>query len=196
MGAAGARRGGDARRARANSPSDGVSSRLAELTEPAGTDWALGTQARSRALLSDGESAEDLYQEAVERFGRTRLRPELARAHLLYGEWLRREGRRVDAREQLRTAHDMLAGIGMDAFAERARRELVATGEKATQTKRGDQDDLTAQEAQIAQLAREGYSNQEIGAPAVPEPRAPSSGTCARCSASSPSALADNSTPP
>jgi DNA-binding CsgD family transcriptional regulator len=145
--------------------------RLAELTEPAGTDWALGTQARSRALLGDGESTEDLYQEAVERFGRTRLRPELARAHLLYGEWLRREGRRVDAREQLRTAHDMLTSIGMDAFAERARRELVATGERPRKRSAETRSDLTAQEAQIAQLAREGYSNQEIGAQLFLSPR-------------------------
>ena len=104
--------------------------RLAEMTQPAGTDWALGTEARSRALLSDGEDADLLYREAIERFGRTGLRPELARAHLLYGEWLRREGQRRDAREQLRTAHDMLAAIGMEAFAERARRELLATGER------------------------------------------------------------------
>ena len=103
--------------------------RLAETTQAAGTDVALGIEARCRALLSDGAAADDLYREAIDRLGRTRLRPELARAHLLYGEWLRREGRRVDAREQLRTAHEMLAAIGMEAFAERARRELVATGE-------------------------------------------------------------------
>ena len=103
--------------------------RLAETTQPCGTDFALGIEARCRALLSDGAAADDLYREAIDRLGRTRLRPELARAHLLYGEWLRREDRRVDAREQLRTAHDMLAAIGMEAFAERARRELIATGE-------------------------------------------------------------------
>ena len=104
--------------------------RLVEITQPAGTDWALGTQARSRALLSDGESADRLYQDAIDRLGRTRLRPEVARAHLLYGEWLRREGRRVDAREQLRTAYNLFIAIGMEAFAERARGELMATGEK------------------------------------------------------------------
>ena len=111
--------------------------RLAETTQPAGTDFALGIEARSRALLSDGAAADDLYREAIERLSRTRLRPELARAHLLYGEWLRREGRRVDAREQLRTAHDMFAAIGMEAFAERARRELIATGEKVRKRSAG-----------------------------------------------------------
>jgi ATP/maltotriose-dependent transcriptional regulator MalT len=137
--------------------------RLAEMTRPAGTDWGLGTEARSRALLSDGENADRLYCEAIERFGRTRLRPELARAHLLYGEWLRREGRRSDAREQLRTAHHMFVGMGMEAFAERTRRELVATGE--TVRKRGAvmHDELTPQEDQIARLARDGFSNPEIG---------------------------------
>ena len=104
--------------------------RLAETTQAGGTDFGLGLEARCRALLSRGDAADDLYREAIDRLGRTRLRPELARAHLLYGEWLRREGRRVDARGQLRTAHDMLAAMGMEAFAERARRELIATGEK------------------------------------------------------------------
>jgi DNA-binding CsgD family transcriptional regulator len=137
-------------------------SRLGEMTAPAGTDWALGTQARSRALLSDGDSADRLYQEAVERLGRTRLRPELARAHLLYGEWLRREGRRVHAREQLRAAHDMFGEIGMDAFLGRARRELAGTGEKVHRRSPLSRDELTAQEAQIAQLARDGLSNREI----------------------------------
>ena len=98
-------------------------------TQAGGTDFGLGIQARSRALLSEGEAAEGLYREAIDRLGRTQLRPELARAHLLYGEWLRRENRRADARAQLRTAYDMLAAIGMEAFAERARRELLATGE-------------------------------------------------------------------
>jgi tetratricopeptide (TPR) repeat protein len=101
--------------------------RLTERTQAAGTEWALGIDARARALLSEGTVAEELYREAIDRLGRTRLRPELARAHLLYGEWLRRAGRRVDAREQLHTAHDMLAAIGMEAFAGRARRELLAT---------------------------------------------------------------------
>ena len=145
--------------------------RLAEMTQPAGTDWALGTEARSRALLSDGEDADLLYREAIERFGRTGLRPELARAHLLYGEWLRREGQRRVAREQLRTAHQMFASIGMEGFAERARRELLATGERARKRREDTRWDLTAQEAQIAQLAREGYSNPEIGAQLFLSPR-------------------------
>ena len=138
--------------------------RLAETTQPAGTDFALGIEARSRALLSDGTAANDLYREAIERFSRTRLRPELARAHLLYGEWLRREGRRVDAREQLRTAHHLFDAIGMEAFAERARRELLATGEKARKRSAGTREELTPQEEQIARLARGGLSNPEIGA--------------------------------
>jgi ATP/maltotriose-dependent transcriptional regulator MalT len=137
--------------------------RLAEATAAAGTDWALGIDARSRALMSEGETAERLYREAIERLRRTRLRPELARAHLLYGEWLRREGRRVDAREQLRTAHEMLAAIGMEAFAERARRELLATGEKMRKRTVDTRDELTSQERQIAGLARDGLSNPEIG---------------------------------
>ena len=138
--------------------------RLAETTQPAGTDFALGIEARSRALLSDGAAAGDLYREAIERFSRTRLRPELARAHLLYGEWLRREGRRVDARKQLRSAYDLFDAIGMEAFAERARRELLATGEKARKRSPGTREELTPQEEQIARLAREGLSNPEIGA--------------------------------
>jgi DNA-binding CsgD family transcriptional regulator/tetratricopeptide (TPR) repeat protein len=138
--------------------------RLAETTRPCGTDWSLGIEARCRALVSDGEAADELYREAIDRLSRTRLRPELARAHLLYGEWLRREGRRAEAREQLRTAHDMLAAIGMEAFAERTRRELIATGEKVR--KRGVETvtTLTAQEALIARLARDGRTNPEIGA--------------------------------
>jgi DNA-binding CsgD family transcriptional regulator/tetratricopeptide (TPR) repeat protein len=138
--------------------------RLAEVTVPAGTDWALATEARSRALLVDGAAADDLYHEAIERFGRTRLRPELARAHLLCGEWLRREGRRVDAREQLRTAYETFFAIGMEAFAERARRELNATGEKVRKRSPETNDELTPQEEQIARLARDGFSNPEIGA--------------------------------
>ncbi len=142
--------------------------RLAEATRAGGTDWGLGVEARCRALVSQGQAAEGLYREAIERLGRTRLRPELARARLLYGEWLRRENRRTDAREQLRTAHDLLSAIGMEAFAERARRELAATGETAR--KRTAQaavevsQELTAQEAQVARLARDGLSNPEIGA--------------------------------
>jgi ATP/maltotriose-dependent transcriptional regulator MalT len=136
--------------------------RLAETTQPCRTEFALGIEARCRALLSDGAAADDLYREAIERLRRTRLRPELARAHLLYGEWLRRENRRVAAREQLRTAHEMLAAIGMEAFAERARKELQATGENVRKRTADTRDDLTAQERQMARLARDGLSNPEI----------------------------------
>jgi DNA-binding CsgD family transcriptional regulator len=145
--------------------------RLAETTQPSGTDWALGVEARCRALVSDGAAADELYREAIERLSRTRLRPELARAHLLYGEWLRRGDRRVDAREPLRTAHEMLAAIGMEAFAERARQELEATGEKVRKRTVETRDDLTAQERQIARLAREGLSNPEIAARLFLSPR-------------------------
>jgi DNA-binding CsgD family transcriptional regulator len=142
---------------------NGAFERLAEATTAAGTDWALGIEARCRALLSDGAAADDLYREAIGRLRRTRLRPELARSHLLYGEWLRREGRRVDARDQLRRAHDMLVAIGMEAFAERARRELLATGEKVRKRSDETRGQLTPQEEQIARLARDGLSNPEIG---------------------------------
>jgi DNA-binding CsgD family transcriptional regulator len=138
--------------------------RLAETTQPCGTDFGLGVEARSRALLSDGAVADGLYREAIDRLRRTRLRPELARAQLLYGEWLRREGRRVDAREQLRAAHDLLDAVGMEAFAERARRELLATGERVRKRTVETRGELTAQEALIARLARDGLSNPEIGA--------------------------------
>jgi DNA-binding CsgD family transcriptional regulator len=138
--------------------------RLAVMTQPSGNDPALGIEARCRALLSDGADADDLYREAIDRLGLTRLRPELARAHLLYGEWLRREGRRVEAREQLRTAHELLAAIGMGAFAERARRELIATGEKVRKRGVETRDQLTPQEEQIARLARDGCTNPEIAA--------------------------------
>jgi DNA-binding CsgD family transcriptional regulator len=144
---------------------------LAEVAATAGTDWGLGIAARSRALLSEGETAERLYQEAIERLGRTRLRPELARAHLLYGEWLRRENRRVDARAELRAGHDQFNSIGMEAFAERARKELLATGERARKRTVETSDDLTAQEQQIAQLACDGLSNPEIGARLFLSPR-------------------------
>jgi DNA-binding CsgD family transcriptional regulator len=145
--------------------------RLAEATAPADTDWALGIEARSSALLSAGEAADGLYHEAIDRLSRTRLRPELARTHLLYGEWLRREGRRADAREQLRIAHDMLGAIGMEAFAERARRELLATGQKVRKRTAETRDELTPQEEQIARLARDGLSNPEIGARLFISPR-------------------------
>jgi DNA-binding CsgD family transcriptional regulator len=138
--------------------------RLTETTQPAGTDFGLGMEARCRALLSDGAAADGLYREAIERLSRTRLRPELARAHLLYGEWLRRQGRRIDARQQLRTAHGMLTAIGMAAFAERARRELMATGEKVRKRSVETSGQLTPQEEQIARLARDGRTNAEIGA--------------------------------
>ena len=138
--------------------------RLAETTQPARTDFALGIEARCRALLADGDSADILYREAIERLDRRQLRPDQARAHLLYGEWLRREGRRVEGREQLRTAHDLFVTIGMEAFAERARRELMATGEKVRRRSPETRDELTPQEDQIARLARDGLSNPEIAA--------------------------------
>jgi DNA-binding CsgD family transcriptional regulator len=138
--------------------------RLSETTRASGTDWALGIEAGSRALLSDGEDAERLYREAIDRLERTRLAAYLARAHLLYGEWLRRERRRLDARGHLRTAHEMLVAMGVQAFAERAERELLATGETARKRTVETRDELTAQEAQIARLARDGLSNPEIGA--------------------------------
>jgi DNA-binding CsgD family transcriptional regulator len=138
--------------------------RLADTTQPCHTDLALGIEARSRALLSDRAATDGLYGEAIDRLGRTRIRPELARAHLLYGEWLRREGRRLDARKHLRTAHNMFVTIGMEAFAERTRRELIATGEKARKRRDQTRAQLTPQEEQIARLARDGMSNPEIGA--------------------------------
>jgi DNA-binding CsgD family transcriptional regulator len=145
--------------------------RLAATTRPSGTDFALGIEARCRALLSSGAEADGLYREAIERLSRTRLRPELARAQLVYGEWLRRENRRVDAREYLRAAHEALVEIGMDAFAERARNELSATGETVRRRAADTRDDLTAQERQIARLARDGLSNPEIGARLFLSPR-------------------------
>jgi ATP/maltotriose-dependent transcriptional regulator MalT len=144
---------------------------LSEHTRVTPTEWALGVEARIRGLLSEGDAAEHFYRESIERLGRTRLRVELARTHLLYGEWLRRERRRVDAREQLRTAHDMLATMGVEAFAERARRELLATGETARKRTVETRDELTAQERQIARLALDGLSNPEIGARLFISPR-------------------------
>jgi DNA-binding CsgD family transcriptional regulator len=135
--------------------------RLSERTQASGTEWALGIEARCRALLSDDEP---LYQESVERLGRSRAVRELARSRLLYGEWLRREGRRLDAREQLRTAHEMFTRMGAAAFAERARRELSATGETARKRTGETLDQLTTQEAQVARLAAQGHTNPEIGA--------------------------------
>ncbi len=124
----------------------------------------LGIEARSCALLSDGEAADGLYREAIDRLSRTRLGPDLARAHLVYGEWLRRAGPRADARTQLRTAHQMLAAMGAEAFAERARRELLAAGEAVPKAATQTRTELTAQEATIARLARDGQTNSEIGA--------------------------------
>ena len=138
--------------------------RLCERTQAAGTELALGIEARSRALLADGEPAERLYSEAIQRLGGTRMRPALARAHLLYGEWLRREKRRADAREHLRTAYEGLTAMGMEAFAERARGELVATGETVHKRTVQMRYELTAQEGQIARLAGDGLTNPEIGA--------------------------------
>jgi DNA-binding CsgD family transcriptional regulator len=142
--------------------------RLEERTRAAGTDWALGVLARSRALL-DGDEA--LYREAVERLERTRVRSELARARLVYGEWLRREDRRVDAREQLRAAHEEFRRAGAEGFAERARRELAATGESIPRRTAPTRDVLTPQETQIARMARDGQTNPEIGAQLFISPR-------------------------
>jgi DNA-binding NarL/FixJ family response regulator len=149
----------------------GALEQVMAATAPSSTDWGRGIQARCRALLSKGASAERLYREAIERLARTRRRPDLARAHLLYGEWLRRENRRVDARVQLRAAHDQFASIGMEAFAERARGELLATGEKVRKRTVATRDVLTAQERQITGLAREGLSNPDIGARLFLSPR-------------------------
>jgi DNA-binding CsgD family transcriptional regulator len=145
--------------------------RLMEATSASEGDWGPGIVARSRALLSEGDAAESSYAEAIGHLSRTPLRPELARAHLLYGEWLRREGRRVDAREQLRNAHDLFTAIGMEAFAGRAGIELLATGGKVRKRTDEARDELTAQEEQIARLARGGLSNPEIGARLFISPR-------------------------
>ncbi len=144
---------------------------LSERTDASGTDWAKGIEARSRALLTDGQPAEDLYLEAIDRLGRSRMAADLARARLSYGEWLRRGRRRVDARQQLRSAYDAFALMGAWAFLERARRELLATGEKVRKRTDETRDDLTPQEQQIARLAREGLTNPEIGAQLFISPR-------------------------
>jgi DNA-binding CsgD family transcriptional regulator len=145
--------------------------RLGEQTLASGTQWALGIQARSRALLSAGPAADALYREAIDRLARTRIAVHLARAHLIYGEWLRRENRRLDAREHLRRAHAMFGRIGAEAFAERARRELLAIGETVRAPATDTLDALSAQEAQIARLARDGQTNPEIGALLFLSPR-------------------------
>jgi DNA-binding CsgD family transcriptional regulator len=145
--------------------------RLSVTARASGTDWALGVEARSRALLSEGEAAETLYRVAVDRLGRTRLRVELGRAHLLYGEWLRRVNRRIDAREQLRIAHQMFTAMGAGGFAERAARELRATGERVRKRTTDAPAQLTARETQIARLASDGLSNPDIAAQLFMSPR-------------------------
>ena len=159
--------------ARADAPQAAAAAlrRLEEQTEAAGTDWALGMRARSRALLSDGQAADLLYREAIERLQRCRIAVHLARSHLIYGEWLRRENRLPDAREHLRTAHEMLSRFGAEAFAERARRELLAAGEPVRHRPGQASQSLTAQEAQIARLAADGKTNPEIGAELFISPR-------------------------
>jgi DNA-binding CsgD family transcriptional regulator len=144
---------------------------LEERARAIGTDWALGVRARAAALLSEGDQAEFLYQEAIELLGRSRISAQLARAQLVYGEWLRRENRRVDARVQLRAAHDTFSRIAAEAFAERALRELLATGETARKRTDDARAQLTPQEAQVARLARDGLSNPEIGAQLFISPR-------------------------
>jgi DNA-binding CsgD family transcriptional regulator len=140
--------------------------RISQSARASGTDWALSTEARCRALLSEGDAADtdDLYQTAIQHSGSTDLRVLLARAHLLYGEWLRRERRRLDAREHLRTAFEMFTAMGIEGFAGRAERELLATGEHLRTRTVETRDELTSQEAQVARLARDGLSNAEIGA--------------------------------
>jgi DNA-binding CsgD family transcriptional regulator len=137
---------------------------LEELAGASGTDWGLGALASARALLADDNHTDDLFTEAIERLERTNVVVHLARARLSYGEWLRRTNRRIDARRQLNEAHEMFTRMGAEAFAERARRELAATGEKVRKQPVGSGDELTAQEAQIARLAGDGLTNQEIGA--------------------------------
>jgi DNA-binding CsgD family transcriptional regulator len=137
---------------------------LSETTRASGTPWARGIEARSRALLAEGGAAEALYREAIRQLRPTRLRVDLARTHLLYGEWLRRERRRIDARTQLRTAHELFSEFGMEAFAERARVELEATGERARKRTVETLGELTPQEAQISRLAALGHTNKEIAA--------------------------------
>ena len=149
----------------------GPLAQLAEIAQAAGTDWALGTHARAAAMLAEGEAAERLYQTAIERLSHVKSCATLARAHLLYGEWLRREHRRVDAREQLRAAYTLLSDIGMEAFAERARRELLATGETVRKRTVATLDELTPQEVQVARLAVGGQTNPEIAAQLFLSPR-------------------------
>jgi ATP/maltotriose-dependent transcriptional regulator MalT len=138
--------------------------RLREGTQAGATDWGLGVEARASALLADDEGAEFLYRTAIERLGRTSIRTDLARTELLYGEWLRRQGRRMEAREHLRSAHTTFTEIGASIFVDRAADELLATGERARRRTVDTRSDLTPQETHVAGLAREGLSNPEIGA--------------------------------
>jgi len=160
-----------ATRSRVPEQAVGALKRLSDSARASGTDWALGVEACARALLSGGETAERLYREALDRLGRTRIRVAAARAHLLYGEWLRREHRRTDAREQLRTAHQMFASMRADGFAERAARELRATGERVRKRTADTPAHLTAREAQISRLAGDGLSNPQIAAQLFMSPR-------------------------
>jgi len=144
---------------------------ISERTSRISSEWILGIEARVRALISVGDAAEKLYLESIEHLSDTRVQVQIARAHLLYGEWLRRERRRADARAQLRVAHNMLDTMGIEAFAERAERELLATGETARKRTVETRDQLTPQETQIAQLARDGLSNPEIGTRLFISPR-------------------------
>ena len=144
---------------------------LCEKTQASGTAWARGVEARSRALISEGDEADALYREAISLLGESRLGVESARARLLYGEWLRRQNRRVDAREQLRAAHEAFAAMGAEPFAERTERELKATGETVRKRNIETRDELTPQEAQIARLAAERFTNAEIGAQLFLSPR-------------------------
>jgi DNA-binding CsgD family transcriptional regulator len=145
--------------------------RLATKASATGTAWALGIEARSRALLSEGDIADGLFLAAIAHLGNTRMRAELARTHLLYGESLRRVNRRVDARRELNAAFEMFGSMGMEGFAERARRELLATGAKVRKRSLETRDRLTPQEEQIARLAGDGHSNPEISARLFLSPR-------------------------
>jgi DNA-binding CsgD family transcriptional regulator len=144
---------------------------LSAMTRASGTELALGIEAARRALLHDDDTAEEHYREAIERLRHTRIRVELARAQLLYGEWLRRDGRRADARAQLRTAHEALTAMGVEAFADRARHELAATGETVRKRAAQTSGELTAQEAHIARLAAEGLTSPEIAGALYLSPR-------------------------
>jgi ATP/maltotriose-dependent transcriptional regulator MalT len=145
--------------------------RLTAIAEAHGTHWSLGLRAARAAMLAEGAAAEPLYREALERLSRTRIRIAVARTHLLYGEWLRRENRRVDAREHLRVAHEMFSEMGNEPFSERARRELLATGETVRKRTVETLDDLTPQETQIGRMAADGFTNPEIGAQLFLSPR-------------------------